>query len=80
MPRLSTPAHLRTHGPGTGGRTVERDRKICARYAVIGSYRRVGAEFELSGERIRQIVWQHRRRRDGYKRLKPLREAFAKGI
>ena len=50
------PAHLREHGPGTGGRLVERDTTICARRAAGLTLDAIGREFKLSRETIRLIV------------------------
>jgi hypothetical protein len=57
MPPKSTPVHLRKSGPGTGGRNVERDMKICARRAGGALLETIGKEFNLSRERVRQVIW-----------------------
>jgi hypothetical protein len=74
---MALPAHLRKSGPGTGGRNVERDAKICARRDGGLTYEAVGREFGLSRESVRQIVERRTRRLKQYERLSPLREAFA---
>jgi DNA-directed RNA polymerase sigma subunit (sigma70/sigma32) len=56
MTRKTLPAHLRKHGPGTGGRNVERDKKICALKATGLSNEAVGEQFGLSRERVRNIL------------------------
>jgi hypothetical protein len=61
MPRKSTPAHLRKSGPGTGGRNVDRDARICALKATGASNEAIGTQFNLSGERVRQVLWHAER-------------------
>jgi transposase len=56
MPRKTLPAHLRTHGPGTGGRNVERDRKICALKATGLTNEAIGKQFGISRERVRNVL------------------------
>jgi hypothetical protein len=56
MPRKTLPVHLRTHGPGTGGRNVERDKQICALKATGLSNEEVGKHFGLSRERVRNVL------------------------
>jgi hypothetical protein len=56
MSRKTLPAHLRTHGPGTGGRNVERDRKICALKATGLSNEAIGKQFGISRERVRNVL------------------------
>jgi len=53
---MGLPAHLRKTGPGTGGRLVERDTKICARRSEGLTLEEIGREFALSRETIRQVV------------------------
>jgi DNA-directed RNA polymerase sigma subunit (sigma70/sigma32) len=56
MARKTLPAHLRKTGPGTAGRNVERDKKICALKATGLSNEAVGKQFGLSRERVRNIL------------------------
>jgi DNA-directed RNA polymerase sigma subunit (sigma70/sigma32) len=57
MARKTLPAHLRKSGPGTGGRNVERDKKICALKTTTGlSNEAVGKRFGLSRERVRHVL------------------------
>ena len=56
MPRRTLPAELRTHGPGTGGRNVERDAKVFAMKATGLSNEAIGEYFGMSRERVRQIL------------------------
>jgi hypothetical protein len=57
MARKTLPAHLRKSGPGTGGRNVERDKKICALKATTGfSNETVGKRFGLSRETVRHVL------------------------
>ncbi len=56
MTRKTLPAHLRTRGPGTGGRIVERDRQICALKTTGLSNEAIGKQFGISGERVRNVL------------------------
>jgi len=61
---------------------TERDQAICEQRAQGISLATIGAPLGLSGERVRQIVWKHERKRNRRlsPRLEALREAFAKGV
>lgn len=74
---MTLPAHLRKSGPGTAGRHVKRDKAICARRAEGIALDKIGIEFGLSRERVRQIVEYEKRRAARYNRLSSLRAAFA---
>lgn len=78
---MTMPAHDRKSGPGTAGRNVERDAKICARRNSVPkvSFDDLGLKFGLSRETVRLIVRRHDRLVKRAERLAPLRAAFAKG-
>jgi DNA-binding CsgD family transcriptional regulator len=61
MARKTLPAHLRKSGPGTGGRNVERDKKICALKATGLSNKAIGNQFNLSRETVRHVLDQAKR-------------------
>ncbi len=61
MARKTLPAHLRKSGPGTGGRNVERNKKICALKATGLSNEAVGKQFNLSRETVRYVLDQAKR-------------------
>ena len=56
MARNSIPVHLRKSGPGTGGRNWDRDKEICALKATGISNDAIGKRYNLSRERIRQVL------------------------
>jgi len=67
---MALPVELRKTGPGTAGRNVHRDARICARRAEGLTLDAIAKEFGLSRERIRSIVWHEQRRAERNERIR----------
>jgi hypothetical protein len=74
---MGLPAHLRKTGPGTGGRLIERNAKICARAAEGALQKEIASEFGLSHTRIGLIV-RHQKRLDKIDWLSFRAESFVR--